>query len=271
MALQALRLEILRAVANLLRPVALVLLKSGITWREFAETAQRTFVDVAGKEFGIRGRPTNRSRVSILTGLDRRVVARLRQELSEAADGNVAVGFMSKPTQLLAAWYQDSAYVDEKGQPRDLPIEGPTSSFTELMRRIAPTIPVGAMVKELRAVGAIEELDGQRLRVLKRTYIPRELSEDRIRLWGSVLSDVGATIEHNMWPKEKARPRFERRATSLSVDRKALVEFEAFLSTEGQAFLERVDDWLAAHSTGAATSDSQQTVRLGVGMYQIMD
>src|SRR5262245_1809283 len=188
MASKDLRLEILRALEHVLRPVILVLLKSGITWKEFSDLAQRKFVETASKEFGIRGRPTNRSRVAILTGIDRRVVARLRRELS--AESSVDAGFVSKPAQLLDAWYHDPTYLDANGKALHLPIEGTAVSFTELLRSVAPVIPVVAMIKELRAVGAVEELSGRRLRVLKRSYIPRELSPDRIRLWGSVLADV---------------------------------------------------------------------------------
>jgi hypothetical protein len=41
------------------------------------------------------------------------------------------------------------------------------------------------------------------------------------------------------------------------------------LQTEGQAFLERIDDWLSAHQVEADAADDG--IRLGVGMYQIED
>jgi len=143
-------------------------------------------------------------------------------------------------------------------------------SFVALVRRYVPGIPHVAMIKELRAVGAIEELPDGRLRALKRNYIPRELTGNQIRLWGSVLEDVGTTLEHNLMRKPSERPRFERRALSLTVERKALPEFEAFVAAEGQAFLERIDDWLAAHQADNSGEDTPPTLRLGVGVYQIL-
>jgi hypothetical protein len=127
------------------------------------------------------------------------------------------------------------------------------------------------MIKELRAAGAIERIKGNKVRVLKRTYVPRELSDNQIRLWGSVLHDVGTTLEINVSRSGKEPSRFERRALSLKVDMKALPEFREFLEAEGQAFLERIDDWLEAHRVPTDAISESRAIRLGVGVYHIQD
>ena len=269
MASRELRTRILDALGRLLEPIVLLLLKSGITWKEFADLAKVKFVQVATKEFGIRGRPTNASRVAILTGIDRRDVRKLRVVTAEQPVV-VAAGFMSKPTQVLDGWFHDPNFRTASGEPRDLQVSEGADSFAALVRRYTPGIPHVAMIKELRAVRAIEELPDGRVRALKRNYIPRELADNQIRLWGSVLQDVGTTLEHNLMRKPSERPRFERRALSLTVEGSALPEFEAFLAAEGQAFLERIDDWLAAHQADPSTS-ARAPLRLGIGLYQILD
>jgi hypothetical protein len=55
---------IVTASLRWLWPIARWLLKSGVTWKEFAELSRGVFIDVAEKEFGVRGRPTNVSRIS---------------------------------------------------------------------------------------------------------------------------------------------------------------------------------------------------------------
>ena len=268
MASRALRTRILDALERLLDPIVLLLLKSGITWREFADLAKVKFVQVATKEFGIRGRPTNASRVAILTGIDRRDVRKLR--LAAAEQPTFDLGFMSKPTQLLDGWFHDPNFRSASGQPRDLQVSEGEDSFAALVRRYTPGIPHVAMIKELRAVGAVGELPDGRLRALKRNYIPRELTDNQIRLWGSVLQDVGTTLEHNLMRTESEPPRFERRALNLSVDPRARREFEAFLAVEGQAFLERVDEWLAAHQIEGRGAAPVEGIRVGVGVYEIL-
>lgn len=269
MASRALRTRILDALGRLLEPIVLLLLKSGITWREFAHLAKVKFVQVATREFGIRGRPTNASRVAILTGIDRRDVRKLRGTAAEQPA--FEPGFMSKPTQVLDGWFHDPNFRTPAGQPRDLPVSEGDGSFVALVRRYAPGIPHVAMIKELRAAGAIADLGGDRLRALKRSYVPRELSENVVRLWGSVLQDVGTTLEHNLSRDEATPPRFERRALSLHVDSKSLTQFREMLEREGQAFLERIDEWINAHELSPSSEGQGSGIRLGVGVYHIQD
>src|SRR5215469_18974935 len=163
MVYEALRGRLLEALGKALEPVVLLLLKSGITWKDFSDVAKEKFVSVATESFGIRGRPTNLSRVAILSGLDRREVARLRRQATEQL--TAPQGYMSKPTQLLHAWYHDPQYLDSSGKPRELEIEGvEEGSFAELVQRYAPGIPLVAMIKELRAAGAIADVGRNRLR-----------------------------------------------------------------------------------------------------------
>src|ERR1700746_3578173 len=115
MASRELRARILDALGRLLEPIVLLLLKSGITWREFADLAKVKFVQVATREFGIRGRPTNASRVAILTGIDRRDVRKLRAAAAEKAV--VGPTFLSKPTQVLDGWFHDPNFRTASGEP----------------------------------------------------------------------------------------------------------------------------------------------------------
>jgi hypothetical protein len=122
------------------------------------------------------------------------------------------------------------------------------------------------MVKELKAAAAIEEIRAGKLRAIKRAYVPRALNENHIRLWGSVLKDIGTTWEYNLTRTAEQRSRFERRAINLSIDRKAIPAFQSFLEDEGMAFLQRIDDWLSANEA----KDDDGT-RLGAGVYYIED
>ncbi|MDH3905625.1 MAG: DUF6502 family protein, partial [Gammaproteobacteria bacterium] len=66
--------QILGAFLVVLKPIARILLRFGIGFREFSEIAKTAFVDVASSDFGLRGRPTNISRVAVMTGLTRKEV-----------------------------------------------------------------------------------------------------------------------------------------------------------------------------------------------------
>ncbi len=107
---------IILACRLLLRPIASLLLKCGLTWREFSAISKSVFVDVASREYGIKGRPTNISRISILTGINRREVRRQRQSLASDSDSELP-NKTTDATRLLSGWHQDAEIVDKDGQP----------------------------------------------------------------------------------------------------------------------------------------------------------
>jgi hypothetical protein len=267
MANQSLR-PIVNACRLWLRPVARWLLRSGLTWKEFADLAREVFVATATEEFGLRGRPTNVSRVALLTGLARREVRRIQAAAREAPSGS-AEDSLNHATRVLTGWHLDADFLEHDGRPRVLSATGPAPSFEVLLKRYAGDIPTTALVKELLKSGSIEQLPNGAYRVLRRYYMPRQMDGRAVERSGSVLADLATTIEHNLSRSEREPTRFEGRAQNRRIDPRHLPAFRAFVEREAQGLLERVDDWLTMHEA-EATADAT-TLRLGVGVYAIHD
>jgi hypothetical protein len=251
-----------------LRPVARWLLRSGLTWKEFADLSREVFVATATEEFGLRGRPTNVSRVALLTGLTRREVRRIQAAAREAPSAS-AEDSLNHATRVLTGWHLDADFLEHDGRPRVLPATGPAPSFEVLLKRYAGDIPTTALVKELVKSGSIEQLPDGAYRALRRYYMPRPMDGRAVERSGSVLADLATTIEHNLSRTEREPARFEGRAQSRRIDPRHLPAFRAFVEREAQGLLERVDDWLTTHEADAATD--AKTLRLGVGVYSIHD
>ncbi|MDB6088026.1 MAG: hypothetical protein JWN85_810 [Gammaproteobacteria bacterium] len=259
------------ATRQWLKPAIQVLIRCGITWREFAELAKTAYVEVATTQFGKRGRPTNVSRTAVLTGLARREVRTQRERL--AAGPEALTGYVTKASLVLSAWHLDPHFLDSAGKPALLELEGEGATFTALLRRCgAGDVRPSTLLRELRNAGAICERDDGRIEALKRVYVPHAMDEELIRLWGTVLGDVANTYVHNLTRDATTSARFERAALNDRVLTSALPEFQQFLDKEGQAFLERVDAWLTAHEAKAGKGGSAKaTIRLGAGVYHLQD
>lgn len=245
-----------------------VLIRCGITWKDFAALAKTTYVEVATRQFGKRGRPTNVSRTAVLTGLARREVRKQRERIATAPESWTA--YVSKASLVLAAWHQDPEFLRPDGKPALLPVEGEGATFAALVRRCgASDVRPSTLLKELRSAGAVRMTADGELEALQRAYIPHKMDEQLIRLWGTVLADVATTYVHNLTRNPHHAARFERSAANIRIRASALPEFRQFLNREGQAFLERVDDWLVRHETGP--EPIEESLRLGAGVYHIQD
>ncbi len=259
----------MNACRQLLRPVVRLLLKAGIPWREFADVSKLVYIEVATREFGLRGRPTNMARVALMTGIHRAEVSRLRHEQEQSA---VPVPtYLSAAQRILSAWHQSPDYLDQAGKPRPIPVAGDAPSFTDLCARFGGDMPDTTLLRELRRVGAVGDTPSGQLTPLMRTYIQASMDPEKILRAGSVLEDLGNTIAFDLAPPHRARLRFERRAENERIDPRDVPEFQSFLESEGMAFLERVDAWLSAHEVPQSSSEHRPLVRLGAGLFHIED
>src|SRR5713226_4278878 len=163
--------QVLAAARQWLKPLVHVLVRCGVTWKDFAELAKTAYVEVATEQFGKRGRPTNVSRTAVLTGLARREVRNQRERLTEGPEA--LTGYVTKASLVLSAWHLDPQFLDASGKPALLELEGEGATFAALLRRCgAGDVRPSTLLRELLAAGAIGETDDGRIEPLKRVYVP---------------------------------------------------------------------------------------------------
>jgi hypothetical protein len=253
-----------QACRTVLRPIASMMLRAGLTWREFSELSKQVFVEVATAEYGINGRPTNISRVSILTGISRKEVKRQRELMASSA--SPARQKTTDATRVLSGWFQDADFLDGDGNPRHLDEKGSGPSFETLCQRYGGGVAAPTMLKELLNTDTIARDSGGNLYPLRRYYQPARHDDENL-LWGTnLIRDLAETMNNNIFKTEQTRLRFGGKADDVSLPAACADEFRAFLDQRGQSFLEEIDDWLTQH---AAHDDDKPQVRLGVGVFGI--
>jgi len=251
------------ACRAVLRPLASMLLKCGMTWKEFSDISKSVFVEAASAEYGIDGRPTNVSRVSILTGISRKEVKRQR-ELLESTESSLTRK-TNDATRVLSGWHQDNNFMNDKQEPLILDESGPGQTFEELCSRYGGDISPSTMLKELVKTGAVKKLPNGRLEVLKRYYQPAMHDEENLLFAVDRIRDVIATMNNNVFLEDDGALRFGGFADNDAIPTAAIPAFHEYMDQRGQAFLEEIDNWLTAHA--AKPTESKQTARVGVSLF----
>ncbi len=191
------------AILLVLRPIARYLLKGGVGYREFSEIAKIAYVDVATTDFGLRGRPTNISRVAVMTGLTRKEVRRIRQK--EAGADQIARAKDTPVSQILHRWHTDTEYLSANGQPLPLSPDGDAPSFASLVRKYGGDVPPGAMRTELERIDAIEvQKSDKKLMPTKRIAYDTDLRTRLVSGLAKILYPAALNLVHNIQKSDDA-------------------------------------------------------------------
>ncbi|HET9577366.1 MAG TPA: DUF6502 family protein [Usitatibacter sp.] len=235
------------AVLRLLRPLVRILLNRGVPYNMFAEIARWAYVDVAAREFSIPGRKQTDSRVSVLTGLTRKEVARIKG-LEKPEDRAAELSY-NRAARVMSAWIREYPMEGTASGAAPLPLEG-RHGFSELVRRHSGDMPVRAVIDELERIGAVRTRDSGEIELLTRHYIPQQGQKRKLVYLGDDVADLIATIGHNLEAKP-SEAMFQRKVFYDNVPEEQLEAQRALARRRGEATVDALVREMAAHDRDA--------------------
>lgn len=242
---EKLKQQVLSAFLLILRPIVRILLRYGVSHREFSELVKMAFVDVASADFGLRGRPTNISRVAVMTGLTRKDVKRVRDLVSK---GDRMISVKTTPiSDVLHNWHARSDFTESDGSPKCLPFSGGSGSFSSLVKAYGGDVPAGAMRTEMLRVGVISQDENGDLRVLSRAMRP---DSDHQRLITVLVHGVYAylsNVAHNTDPKSPAPKWASRVAHTTALSNSESGQLRRIAKDRITEFAQSIDDVFMAY------------------------
>lgn len=188
---------LMRALRRLLRPLIRLLIREGVTYPALSALLKEVYVSVGERDYAASdGRQTD-SRVSLLTGVHRKDVKRLRA-LGEA-EGAGPPAALSLSAQVISLWAGSPEFGDGAGNPRPLPRfaeEGP--SFESLVTRVSKDIRPRAVLDDWLERG-LAHFDAEgRVTIDEAALVPREDFEQLAFFLGRNLRDHIAACDHNL-------------------------------------------------------------------------
>ena len=257
--------KLLKSLLIALRPLMRLLIRSGIGFREFAEISKTAFVEVATSDFGLRGRPTNISRVAVITGLTRKEVRRIRDKAKTGESSDV---LRTTPmAEIMHRWHTVPEFSGEQGKALVLPFEGEQTSFSELVKRYGGDIPPGAMRTELKRVGAVE-VDADGNLVPKKRYITGADIEEKMEIALSMaIYPAILTAEHNCNPDNADKTWIQRQAASAQIRSVDRGKIRTVTREKLIGFVESIDDLFAAYETINKNESSEGDTAIGIGVF----
>ncbi|MEM8591567.1 MAG: DUF6502 family protein [Pseudomonadota bacterium] len=179
-----------RVLDRVFRPLATLAIAKGMRFADAAEILRRAFLYAARKE---QGTDAPVSRLSVLTGLQRRDVTRLLDAESDAAPEPQRDHSL---TRLVAQWVTqlDAA---------PLPQHGAAPSFDALARSIRQDVHPRSLLDVLLAAGIVS-LREDCIHLLTKSYVPLPGSDDQIDYLGENVGDHLSTAVANVLGQSEA-------------------------------------------------------------------
>jgi hypothetical protein len=188
-------------VELLLRPLARLFLENGVVFGTAEELLKTAYVRVADTEYRLRDEPPTDSRVSILSGVHRKDVRRLRNRSADEMPRAIALPFAS---EVVTRWISDPRYLDSRGSPRVLPraAEPPAPSFDELVGAISTDVRPRVLLDELIRLGVAGKTEDGCVRMLVSAFVSQKDRGERLFYFGRNIHDHLAACVHNLIGRE---------------------------------------------------------------------
>jgi len=186
------------AIARLLRPLVRLLIAKGLGLPALIDMLKEVYVSVAEEDFPTPGKKQTDSRISVLTGVHRKDVKRLRNVKPEefVAPRSIGLGPL-----VVARWLSTAATIDANGQPLPLPrqAESPTGpSFDALVAGVSTDIRPRALLDEWVRLG-VARIDSQGRVVLNQAaFVPEKGFDEKAFYLGRNVHDHLAAAGNNL-------------------------------------------------------------------------
>ncbi len=200
-----------KALTSMLKPLVRLLIHQNITYPGFLNLLKNTYVEVAETSFEIKGKRLTDSRISLLTGVHRGDVKRIRNEqITQPTEKEIKA---SLSAQIMSVWTGHQAYLNLKEEPKVLyryAHEG-HPSFEDLVFSISKDKHPRSILDEWLHQGLIklEKQDGKEtVTLINKGYVPEKDFEEKLFFAGKNIGTHLSVVTHNL--EGQSPPLFDR-------------------------------------------------------------
>ena len=222
--------DLLGALATLIEPMATLAVAQGAPLAAVQDLVKMAFVDAARRAHPALPAHGAVSRISTVTGLHRREVARLMQ-----LDRSALPARRSPASQVFTRWQSDPALKNRLGEPIALPRQGPAPSFEALVQAVTRDVHPRSLLDELSRLG-LARLDGDTVHlVTDAVYVPEGDTARMLAYLGSNVGDHLRAAVANVVSEKP--PHFEQAVSADGLAPESLAAFEQIVRTQWKTLL----------------------------------
>lgn len=265
MARPELQEALIEAAVASLRPYVRRLLAVGVTFGRLEARLRELFVAIAESDFAQPSAAPTDSRLSILTGINRKEVRRIRAQDRAGAPQTFSRNLV---TSLISRWVTDRRTCDASGHPIPLPYHaarGP--SFVGLARKTTADLHPRALLDALIGVGGAVLHDGDVVALTRTAYVPPRGRPEAFAMLATDPAELIETMLHNVLG-DAEETRLQQKLAYDNLGGDGLARLRAALRREADRFLKRANAHLVRHDRDRTPrAPGGERTSAGIGVY----
>ncbi|MBC7635565.1 MAG: hypothetical protein H7251_08175 [Acetobacteraceae bacterium] len=182
-------------LARLLRPLVRLAIRAGITFPVLEDLLRGLFVDVAQNDILPDTKSRTDSRISLLSGVHRKEIRRLRLAPQALLETPPIVTIAS---QIIALWLGRAPWMDADGYPRPLPRGDAETSFDSLVESVTKDMRPRAILDSWLADGIVTVDADDHICLNQAAFVPAPGQAAQLFYFGRNLGDHIAAASANI-------------------------------------------------------------------------
>jgi hypothetical protein len=256
-----------QAVAQLLKPLARLMIGHGLQLPSMVELLKKALVDEAMGAYGLTDKGSSDTRIALLTGVHRKDVKRLRETTDAAGP---AIPMVPIAASVVARWISDPHYLNADQTARELartPKRGQPgeADFTTLVAQVSRDVGARAVLDELVRLGVVDLRDDGYVALKTAAFVPKSGLDESFNFLASNVADHLASAVQNLTPGHAGPPVLEQSAFSMDLSATQADQLQArarqLWSVALQQFLQTAT---VAEQRSQADEGPKHRVRFGV-------
>jgi hypothetical protein len=260
-------MELHQTLVTLLLPIGSRMLNGGLGIGDLVRAAKQAYLRAAIAFVTSPGSRVSASHLSVVTGLTRKEVTAILNEIAGAPAARRGEAKEQKARRVMRGWRLDPRFCDHNGAPAKLPLRGDRKSFSALVKLYGGDVTPNSVLKELERLRAVSFSRSRGLR-LRSTRVGGKSTEHMTEL-ARLFPDFANTVSPEC-PAD-GHPLFFGFRDSVVDSSDQAAKFQRTFSNRASAMLQGVQQWLVSQNQTRQVkmNSGSKRLRVGIGVYLV--
>lgn len=254
---------LMRALRHVMRPIVRLMIRHGVVMQSFNDLAKSVFTEIAEREIIANGEEATDSRITLMTGIHRAEVKRLREAGFDA--------FMLSPTlstgaDVVTLWLTDRRFSANR-IPKPLSVRKGEAgnTFSLLVRSVNPELRPFQVLAEMSRLGVVS-VAGDEATLLLDSFVPQQGFDDKLEYFAENGHDHLAAAVQNLASERPAS--LEQSVSANALSAASVSELSTMARTLWKLVMQQiVDRAIELEAKDAASGEATSRMNFGVYFY----